>query len=151
MENRLEFCYVMFITAFGKAYGCFALDKSSAVNGEVKVAASFCNAFDSKSYSKPLARKMAVGRLGKAGIIVLDSVVSGEVNYQDVENSTIVHMAMEEDIVDAPSWARKAFQRGSLFYTLRASSVPFNDLVCELDVGNELFNDLRNSVNNQRL
>ena len=57
--NTVEYMYVLFLTPYGKNYGCLAFNKANISNGEVRIAGSFCNPNDKHLFSKNQAIKLA--------------------------------------------------------------------------------------------
>lgn len=159
MKNHIEYMYVIFLTASGKNYGCFAFDKTDLSNGEVRIGASFCNPDDRKEFSKKEARKVAEARLSKDdAIFALDS---DDCTYQldnvDVNNEELADMYFSRNLDytylsdltdeytvdkvvhcksssdDVPSWVAKAVKNGAVSYTLKNDNLSVQDLAAYLD------------------
>ena len=178
MSNHVEFMYAIFLTPSGKNYGCFAFDKSDLSNGEVRIAASFCNPDDRKEFSKKEARKVAESRLSKdESVFLLDSK---EFMYElgDVDNEHLLDLYLDKNLdytllsdltdkyevdkvvrckslsADVPSWVAKAAMNRAISSTLKNDNMSLQDLAVHLDYENRtnvlysLFVSLKNSTVN---
>ena len=143
MKN-VEIMYCIFLTAWGKGYGCFAFDKTNLQNGEIKIAASFCNPNDSNLFSKEQARNLAEDKL-------LDPLCSFTLVFdpndkqEDLElNEDLADMYFEA--VDLPKWVQKCVYRDALLFTLKQDNLSLEDLSIALKVSHFLFQDLRTAT-----
>lgn len=160
MKDSIEFMYVIFLTAFGKGYGCFAFDKANISSGEVRVAASFCNPNDRSLFNKEDARVLAKNRLSKdEAILFLE--YDTEYGY-DFDNETIASLYFEKNmpwligdvkpistastIADIPKWVQKCIVRNAYSFTLKEDCFSLERLADSLEVSSYLFEDMRNAV-----
>ena len=141
--KTMEFMYVIFLTAWGKGYGCFAIDKSDFQNGEVRIAASFCNPNDRHSFSKEQARKLAEDKFSNLDSdFVLSLVFDPNDDKEDFEsNEELAEMYFEW--AQLPKWVKKCVDRNAILFTLKEDNCSLEQLASDLDISNFLFQDLR--------
>lgn len=118
--------YVQFETPQGIGYGCFAVGWSR--EGEeltFRVGSAFCSPKD--SFSKELARTIAQGR--STTNFQFGKIFSKETGYvSDKDFGLILSEIFKNNFTVIPGWARRSFNRGKYFLTLRATRVSSGDL-----------------------
>lgn len=140
MKN-VEIMYCIFLTAWGKGYGCFVFDKTNLQNGEIKIAASFCNPNDSNLFSKEQARYLAEDKLLDP-LCSFNLVFDPNETQEDLEsNEELADIYFES--VDLPKWVQKCVYRDALLFTLKQDNLSLEDLSLALNVSHFLFQDLR--------
>lgn len=127
--DRIIYSYVLFLTPIGKGYACFAF-KSCGKNESV-VVASYCNPNDRAKFSKARARAVGERRLLRPRKVEdgVPNVEPVKVNLSpDAKTADVIKAAVEAGI-NMPSWARKAWVRGSYYMTLANDSLNSDDLL----------------------
>jgi len=139
MKDHVNFAYVIYLTPFGKGYGCFALKELSKNN--FRVSTTFCSPRDRKNFDKAKARKVALGRLNSddyAMEVSLDEDILPKVGI-----FTLIYAKFFKDLEklpgSVPQWAIDANDMSAFSLTLREDNVPFIDLVDDMDLSSTFF------------
>lgn len=115
--------YVQFETNQGIGYGCFDMQWSRKDDKiTYAIGTSFCNPKD--HFVKSLARKISSGRLEnnfQTGVV--PSKETGFITDLDFVNILMDMFANGIENTTYPNWARKAFNRGMYFLTMRSNSI----------------------------
>jgi hypothetical protein len=139
--KTMEYMYCVFLTAFGKGYGCFVIDKTDFQNGEIRMAASFCNPNDRYSFSKEQARKLAESKLSDPAFVFTLCFDQND-DVEDLEsNEELADMYFEA--VALPKWVQRCVDRNAVLFTLKQENLSLEQLASELDVSHYFFQDLR--------
>ena len=140
--NTVEYMYVLFLTPYGKNYGCLAFDKANISNGEVRIAGSFCNPNDKHLFSKNQSIKLANENLVKNS---LDFTLEYDEYYgYDYLNEELATFYFNS--ADLPKWVEKCICRKAFQFTLKQDNLSLETLVQELDLSQVFFEELRNAL-----
>ena len=140
-KTRLQYVYMIFVTAMGKGYGCFAIQKQEKPNTFI-VSSSYCNPIDQKKFNKTIAKGKAIQNLiprkramQKAEELNMNLNVLVELPVDEKSNydaTAIVRAALENGL-HIPSWAKQSYKRNYHFFTLNKDCNSWFALIKLLD------------------
>lgn len=131
-NNFVNFAYIIFVTSFGKGYGCFAIRKLE--KNKFRIASSFCNPRDANKFDKKRARMIASNRLNTAGCYVDISI---DESLKD--DFATLHHKLFSSHLNIPDWAMDAYYMQAYSLTLSESRKSYFQLVEELDLSYSYF------------
>ena len=121
------FTYIIYLTPFGKGYGCFAIKKTEDYN-KFLVGASFCHPSDRNKFRKDISRNIALGRATK------------EFSFDEelkLDTLFVVNYLLYNYKIDyVPYWAEKSYDIGTYFHKLSNDNYneeKFLNKICKKD------------------
>ena len=107
-KKEVTYVYAIFLTPFGKGYGCYAI-KSTDKPNTFLVGASYCHPSDRKNFRKKLGRDIAIGRA------TTEYSFDPELKVDTI--NIITHVLRNAEM---PYWAERAYNIGSFSFKLSA-------------------------------
>lgn len=120
-----NFSYMIFVTPFGKAYGCFAIRKIS--KDLFRIAASFVSPVNSKNWKKKISRDIVSGRLEKE-----DHYIELPMHEDWSDEFSKYYSVLFTDYcfkLKIPNWAINCYYNDAYCLSLKEDNLPFKDMV----------------------
>ena len=131
-KDFINFAYMIFVTPYGKGYGCFAIQQPEA--GKYKVASSFCSTWDANKFNKKKARMIALNRLKTPG-----SFIEFELDKELKDDFRTLQNIIFKSDMNIPGWAYNAHDYDAYYFTLKENRKAYFAMVDELNLDGVYF------------
>jgi len=142
MNKRVQYMYMIFVTAMGKGYGCFAIQPVEGCPTKFNVTASYCHPNDRSKFCKTYARNKAsrcfdprpkaIARANELNekLNVIVDMPPLEEDKRDYNTIDIVKIALANGL-NIRSWAEQAMRRGLYYVTLEKDNLDWWDMLLD--------------------